>query len=237
MQKKIVILHGWNGKAEKWSTIKKLFEHDRFEVFIPQLPGFITDTDKPWNLDDYSRWVLEYLKTNNIHSATFLCHSNGGRIGAKLAVRYPHVVEKLILVACAGVRTASYWKVTPLRLIAKLGRLIGETIPGSERVTAVFRRLLYSLIREHDYQKASLMLRQTMSNIINEDLASTFNKIAQPTVLLWGTKDTLTPKKAALVIKRHIRNSRIIWIEDAGHALPFTHSSQLVKHAVDFINN
>lgn len=235
MIKTIVILHGWNGRIEKWSPIKKLLESNGFKVLIPQLPGFTKDTARPWSLNDYSGWVLDYLKDNNISSAIFLCHSNGGRIGAKIAAYYPGAVEKLILVASAGIRTASHWKTAPLRIISKLGKSILKILPGSKYFTKVLGKLLYTLIREHDYEKASPILRQTMANIINENLKPTFEKITRPTLLICGKRDELTPPKTAVIIKNYISNSSIVWVEDAGHALPFTHSNQLINYVVDFV--
>lgn len=222
----ILILHGWNGRSEKWLPVKRLLEQDGYSVHVPQLPGFIHDTDKPWNLDSYVKWAYQYTKLHHLNHITVIGHSNGGRIGIKLAIKYPELVDRLILVASGGIRSSSNWKRELLKIVAKSGDKFLDLL----RLTAykrAIRKLFYRIIREPDYDKASQILKLTMVNIINEDISPLFQNITQPTTLIWGTEDNLTPPWTGNKMHAMIKGSNLIWIDGARHGLPFTHPEKL----------
>lgn len=217
----IVILHGWNGRAERWVPVQKLLEEKDFSVYVPQLPGFVSDTERPWNLEDYVHWLLSQLNRLKLKRVILLCHSNGGRIGMKFSAQYPNHVEKLILVNSAGIRTATSLKRNLLKRFAKLGKRIAN-IP-------LAKKIFYAFIGEHDYEKASPILKKTLINILEEDLTPIFSRIQTKTTIIWGTKDQLTPPSSALTLHHAIPQSKLLWIEGAKHGLPFTHSKELVQ--------
>lgn len=225
--KKIVILHGWNGRSEKWLPVKRLLEQDGYSVHVPQLPGFIHDTDKPWNLDSYVKWIYQYIRLHHLNHITVIGHSNGGRIGIKLAIKYPELVDRLILVASGGIRSSSNWRRELLKIVAKSGNQLLDTLRlGNGKRT--IRKLFYRIIREPDYDKASQVLKQTMINIINEDISPLLKSITQPTTLIWGTKDKLTPPWTGEKMHKMINGSILVWIDGAGHGIPFTHPEKLL---------
>lgn len=227
MKTTILILHGWNGRSEKWLPVQRLLEEYGYSVHVPQLPGFIHDTDKPWNLDGYVQWVYQYTKLHRLNHITVIGHSNGGRIGIKLAIKYPKLVDRLILVASGGIRSSSGWRRNLLKIIAKSGnRFLDIFLPETSKRTV--RKLFYRIIREPDYDKASQILKQTMINIIDEDISPLFKRITKPTTLIWGTEDKLTPPWTGKKMHEMITGSNIVWANGAGHGLPFTHPEKLI---------
>jgi len=227
-KKSVVILHGWNGRSIKWLPVQHLLEQQGYTVYVPQLPGFVHDTNKPWNIDDYVQWVHQYAKRHRLNRITVIGHSNGGRIGIKLAIKFPTLVDRLILVASGGIRSSSSWRIKLLKLIAKSGNKLLDTIQLGKRKRAV-RKLFYRVIREPDYEGASQILKQTMIYIINEDIAPLFKNITQPTTLIWGTEDKLTPPWTGEKMQEMIVGSNIVWVNGAGHGLPFTHAKELAN--------
>lgn len=224
--KPIVILHGWNGNPGRWSKFRSLLEAKGAEVFIPQLPGFVKDTNVPWSLNDYVEWMINYMKDKSLAGVGLICHSNGGRIGMKLASSYPDRISHLFLINSAGIRTGSQWKREFFKLIAKSGKAALENTPFN-LISVYAKKLLYKIIREHDYERASPILKKTLNNILEEDLASVFPNIRTPTTIIWGTNDRLTPPTSALKLHQAIPQSELLWINGAGHALPFTHAEKL----------
>lgn len=227
MKTSILVLHGWNGRSAKWLPIQRLLEQHGYSVYIPQLPGFIHDTDKPWKLDDYVQWVYQYTKLHSLNHITVISHSNGGRIGIKLAIKYPTLVDRLILVSSGGIRSSSDWRRKLLKIIAKSGNQLLDTFQLG-KIKRTVRKLFYRIIREPDYDKASQILKQTMIYIIDEDISPLFKNITQPTTLIWGTEDKLTPPWTGKKMHEMIAGSNIIWVNGAGHGLPFTHPEKLL---------
>ncbi len=196
-------------------------------MYAPQLPGFVHDTDKPWNLDDYVKWVYQYTKLHRLNHITVVGHSNGGRIGIKLAIKYPTLVDRLILVSTGGIRSSSSWRRKLLKVIAKLGNRLLDALRLGTCKRAI-RKLFYRIIREPDYEEASQILKQTMIYIIDEDISPLFKDITQPTTLIWGTEDKLTPPWTGKKMHEMITGSNIVWVSGAGHGLPFTHPEKLL---------
>lgn len=216
----IVILHGWNSQIDRWIEAKKLLNQSGFKVYIPQQPGFTSDTPRPWNLDDYANWLADEFDKLKIDRAILVCHSNGGRIGMKFVANYPQKVGKLFLINSAGIRATPSWKRKILKTIAKCGKQIVDI--------SIVKKLFYKFVREHDYEKATPILKKTLINILEEDLSPIFDDIKVPTYLIWGELDQLTPPKSAKLLNKLIPGSRLEWIENAKHDLPFTHPKKLV---------
>lgn len=224
----IVILHGWNSNPDRWERLESILETKGFEIFIPRLPGFTKDTEKPWTLDDFVNWVVKFINSKHLKKATLICHSNGGRIGMKLAVKYPDKIDHLFLINSAGIRTTPLWKRKLIELTAKSGKLI-LILPFFNLTSGFAKKLLYKLIREHDYERASPILKKTLVNILEEDLSGVFSSIKTPTTLIWGTDDQLTPPTSAVKLHQTIKDSKLLWIGGAGHSLPFTHAEKLAE--------
>lgn len=222
----VVILHGWNGNPHRWVKTKTFLEEKGFRVFIPQLAGFSEDTETPWTLDDSVNWVVNFINSKHLKKVILICHSNGGRIGMKLAVKYPDKIGHLFLINSAGIRTSPRWKRRLTELTAKSGKLILR-LPFLNLTSGFGKKLLYKLIREHDYERASPILKKTLVNILEEDLSTVFPNIKTPTTLIWGTEDRLTPPTSAVKLHQAIPQSELLWISGAGHALPFTHTEKL----------
>ncbi len=179
------------------------------EILIPALPGFKKRLTRPWSLADYVDW----LKKKGGKRAVFLGHSFGGRVALKLAAENPALVERLILVDAAGIkdkRILARVKRLVFRLLAKFGAPLKNI--------DILRRFVYFLTGERDYYRAKGFLRQTMANIVAEDLEPLLAKIKAPTLIVWGSRDVVTPLWMAYKIKSQIPNSKLQIIEDCGHS-------------------
>ena len=75
-------------------------------------------------------------------------------------------------------------------------------------------------IGSRDYKAASPIMRQTLVNVINEDLSSYARKIEEPTLLIWGEADTEAPVDDARELEK-------IMIDAALIILPGTHYAYL----------
>lgn len=94
----IVILHGLFGISDNWITVGKVLA-EKFRVIIPDLRnhgrsphsnafGFIPMCDD----------LLELLEKYSIERTILLGHSLGGKLAMHFAVKYPGMVEKLVVV-------------------------------------------------------------------------------------------------------------------------------------------
>lgn len=232
MTKSIVILHGWQSKIKRWQGFKKQLEK-HFKVYLPQLPGFgEAKLVKPLTLDDYCHWLKKYLAEQKIENPVLIGHSFGARIAIKFTTEN-NKVEKLILIAAAGIKPK--WKVKKFLglIVAKTGKLFFVLPPFS-----FFKKpatwLLYSLIREKDYYQADENLKKTMKNILKIDLSNQLKKIKAKTLILWGGKDKATPLSDAYLMEQKIPQAKLVIWKDSGHSLPFEKTKELVELIIKF---
>ena len=76
----------------------------RHRVFAPDLPGY-GRTEKPrarYTIQYFARFIERYMEDRGLRSAAVVGASLGGRIALELALEYPRLVRKLVLVNTLG---------------------------------------------------------------------------------------------------------------------------------------
>lgn len=228
----LIILHGWMSKISRWQHLIELLQK-KFRVYFPVLPGFGKEKLKwSWQLDDYADWLTGYLKQNKIKRPILVAHSNGGRVAIK-AVAEGLAIEKLILIASAGIKSKKNLKKRLCFLLAKTGKCF-FLLPPFSFIQKPLRWFFYTLIGEKDYYRASGYLKPTLVNLINQDLEPFLSQLKIPTLLLWGKKDKLTPLQHAYIFKKKIKDARLIVYPSAGHDLPFSLSDKIAAQIIAF---
>lgn len=230
--KELLMLHGWGGNGREFHPVKDSLA-EKFKLIIPDLPGFGNSDipKKPWTLTDYVIFIDKFLKDLKINNPDFLGHSFGGSILIKLATAYPRK-GKLILVDSAGIRKLTLKKAVG-KMLVETGKLIFN-LPFLNYFYSSSRNLLYNIINEWDYVKAG-NLKETFINVINENLALHLVKIKNPTLIVWGENDSVTPLKDGRFLHRQIKNSHFAVIKNAGHLPFFDHPNQFCQIVTDFI--
>lgn len=223
----LLCLHGWGGDKTSFTELREALnqslrsdsgqalKNDDITILTPDLPGFGDEPEpkEAWTVDDYAEWVESWLQNNSQFSILnssllVLGHSHGGRIAIKLAVRGNIDIAHLYLCAAAGIRRPRHFKRIIGLTLAKAGKAL-LSIPGLKQLQPVAKKLLYRLVRVHDYEKASPVMRDTLIKVTQEDLRPLLPLIHVPTDIFWGKDDQMTPVKDAMVIHRAIKDSRL----------------------------
>jgi len=219
MKPVLLCLHGWGGSKESFTELKAMLEGEDLLILTPDLPGFGAEPEptRPWSVDDYADWVEAWLQINAPAkgcSTLLLGHSHGGRIAIKLAARQAnsyqlqatsYKLDHLYLCAAAGIRHRSFKRVLG-RILAGIGRAL-FAIPGLSKLEPFAKKMLYKILREHDYERASPVMKLTHAKVTAEDLTPLLPLITVPTDLFWGEDDTYTPVKDGYIMHNAIRGS------------------------------
>ena len=211
-----LILHGWGSNSDRWITVAEAIAQKGFKVIVPDLPGFgkSDSLTTAWNMNNYTNWLEGFVKELNLTEFYLMGHSFGGALACKVAIKHPQDVKKLFLAASASVRKRTTKK-KAFRNIAKLVKKL-SFLPFYD----LFRKAFYKfIIRKSDYPYVDGLMKETFTNVISEDLSQFTGFIRTPTVIIWGDKDKSTPVEDAYFMNEKIRNSKLVIIKDAGHAL------------------
>lgn len=197
---------------ESFTELRAALANVNVQVFTPDLPGFGAEPEpeKPWKVADYANWVTKYIESENIDTNNFflLGHSHGGRIAIKLcstvfAQKNIHQPKHVFLCASAGIRHPRHIKRIIGLTLAKVGNGV-LSVPGLKKLQPLGKKLLYKLVRVHDYEKASDVMRKTLVQVSAEDLRPVLPTITVPTDIFWGTEDGMTPYCDAKIMEQEI---------------------------------
>ncbi|MEO8331335.1 MAG: pimeloyl-ACP methyl ester esterase BioH [Gallionella sp.] len=241
----LVMLHGWGMHSGIWSdTAAQLAQH--YQVHCVDLPGH--GASKP--LDAFTLDSVVERLVAQFDQAISLCGwSLGGQIAMHWAAREPEKIKRMVLVTstpCFTEREDWLFGI-PQHILqqfaadleknhaATLRRFLGLQIRGSEQereVLAVLREQLFSR-GEPDMDA----LRGGLGILRDADLRDVLPGIRQPTLVIAGERDKLTPAGASDYLAQTLPNARGVEIEGAAHAPFLSHRDEFVEHALRFLRD
>ena len=237
----ILILHGWGSRAENWSRVKELLENQGYNVLVPDMPGFGKNPppQQPWTTEDYFKWVKDFCEKNGLSQFFLLGHSFGGGLAVKFTNRFPEKVKGLILVAPKIRRQKNYRYYLGL-VLAKAGKVI-FFIPTFSFLQPLAKKALYRFLGVRDYYKLDaqkvVIMKETFKKVIAEELVAYLYPIKNPTLIVWGKKDDMTPLKDAILINQAIKGSILEVIENGEHALNLQFPEILAQKVLNFLKS
>src|SRR3984957_8617066 len=214
----LVFLHGAGGHTG-WMGFLDDLARDH-AVYAPEHPGFGRSDDPPWldEIGDLAYFYLDFLETLGLDRVHLIGTSLGGWIAAELAVRNTARLASLTLVCAVGVTAGG-------KPIADIFRM-----PVEENLRRFYADPERAARRVGDMAKADMAIvatnRATVTRLAyrprfhNPGLAKWLHRIAVPTLLVWGDKDGLVPPEFGAAYREAIPGSRLVILENAGHA-PF----------------
>lgn len=229
----ILILHGWNLSAAKFTPLVQELSKRGFKVYCPDLPGFGGSKfpDHPLHLVDYVNFVEKFIGKNKLGKIIMIGHSFGGRISIKLAAKNPKYIHSLVLTGAPGIVPVPKAKIILFLYLSKIGKIL-FSLPVLSFLRDKARRFLYRAARATDFYNTNENMRETFKNIVKEELELYLPRINIPTLLLWGAEDKIIPLEIAVKMNRLINGSTLVTISDARHGVPWTKPKEFAD-AVD----
>lgn len=218
--KDIVLLHGWGQNIQMMRPIgDKLC--DKFRITIIDFPGFgeSNEPKEAWDVDKYTTLVEELVKKLDIKNPIMIGHSFGGRVSIKYSSR--NKVDKVVLFGSPCIRNEKNVS-KKVKFLKKIKKIPGLNLLGE---------FMKKFIGSRDYKAASPIMRQTLVNVVNEDLSEDAKKIKAPTLLIWGENDTEAPLEDAKELEKILKDGALI-------VLPGTHYAYLenLNHVIEILN-
>lgn len=193
--------HGWGQSHAAFlslaESLAQLGEHKMLDF-----PGF-GQSPKPandWSTEDYADAIADNIDDPVIWTG----HSFGGRVGVRLASKYPDKIKALIIISGAGLkRKRPFIKSLYFKGRISLYKFLKKLVPYG-----VSQQWLQSVFGSSDYVNAGEM-REIFRKTISEDLSLQASKIKCPTLLIYGENDLETPAEFGERYKSLIENSEL----------------------------
>lgn len=201
--KPVVYLHGWGCDGSVFLPVAK--QLPSYSNYLVDFAGFGKSDPPPesgWTVEEYAEQLKDFLVQQNLHSAVLVGHSFGCRVALAFAAKYSELVERMLLVAPAGLRGVSlkrWFRVTCYKLSKFLLKLVSKQ-PKAKYAS-------------EDYANCSNAMKRTFVKVVNEDLSKYAKRVKCSVLIVNGRTDTATPLKHANRLHKLIKHSSLIEID------------------------
>lgn len=232
--KTIVLLHGWGDSLETFSDLQARLTSE-YDVITLDLPGFgkTQAPEEVWGLTNYAHFVAEALKKLGVKDVyAYVAHSNGASVAIRGLGQGILSAEKVVLLGAAGIRNRQLGKRLVLKIVAKTGKVATFWLPISTRKK--LQKALYGAVGSD--MLVAPHLQETFKRTVREDVQADAQKIAIPTLLIYGEKDRATPVLYGQIYHEIIDGSRLETIGSAGHFVHQDNPVEVAKMLKEFLN-
>ena len=195
----------------------------KYRVFAPELPGYgdSGDSDNVRDMLDVTLHSFDVLEALGLERPIVVGHSLGGMIAAEMAALRPKEVDRLCLIAAAGLWLDAYPVPDIFTLLprefpaymfhdAEAGAKMMAT-GGNMNDPAFLIPFLVTNSRQLG------MAGKFLFPIPERGLKERIHRITAKTVLVWGDSDRIFPAPYAQAFKGLIAGAELVSVPDAGH--------------------
>lgn len=253
----VLLLHGYGDTADGWRHIvpELLREHRVIAVDLPPF-GRSGTPRGPALIDFYRDFFPQLYRRLELERATIVGHSLGGAMALQMALEEPGMVERLALVAPAGLGSSPpwWWHLTagrwlPWQLLLSIPSPV--TTPAIRRGMSFFldwrlfhhsrgmaseagrlldlhanRRSLASLLR------AGRLLIDGYTGTLLEQASE---ELRVPVLMVWGRYDGLAPVEHARAFERAVPQARVHVLQSCGHYPQIEHYERFTELLLGFL--
>jgi pimeloyl-ACP methyl ester carboxylesterase len=213
----LVFVHGSGESGRAWDAV--IANLTGRACVALDLPGHGDERDRPgperMSVADYANAVRDEIERRGLGAVCLVGHSLGSAIAQRLAADAPDLVRRVVLVG-GGAR---------LRVLPELLEEAREQ-PEAARARlheAGFASEHAALRDAHLAQTPEVapgMLYRDLAACDAFDMMPELDRITQPTLIVTGEQDLLTPPKFATYLRDHLPDATLMLIPGAGHFLP-----------------
>lgn len=210
----LVLLHGLFGALSNFKDLIEYFKKS-YKVVVPLLPLFELDILHT-TVGGLQKFVHRFIEARGYNGVHLLGNSLGGHVALVYILKHPERIKSLILTGSSGLfengMGDSYPKRGDYEYIKKKTEITfyDPAMATKELVDEMFAITTNRL----KVIKVIALAKSAIRNNLGEELS----QIKQPTLLVWGNNDTITPPFVAREFNRLIPNSELHFIDKCGHA-------------------
>ncbi len=257
----VVMVEGYSAKKENWiAQIKPLSQHFKIIVLDNRGTGKSDRPDYPYTMDMFADDIdglMEFLKIEKAH---IIGKSLGGMIVQSFALKYPHRINKIVLINTTGTLPVNpeegikmlvdgYIEYYHASLDDPARTFFKKSVQEFDRK---FRKkmeedpkhIFYGLFSAEDLIRESTIdittprdLKNQASAFVEFNALDKLHNIKNSTLILCAEKDRLLPVMMSEKIHEKLPNSVLKVIKGAGHNSNLEKAPEVNQSIVDFLKN
>jgi pimeloyl-ACP methyl ester carboxylesterase len=231
----IILLHGGGASIEFWVyNVHALAQNHRVYAF--DMMGTGKSSSHPtadYTIASQAEFLSQFIATFNLEKTTLIGISMGGGVALQFTLKYPQLVEKLVLIDPMGFGAEISLGVR----LSSLPGVVESVNPGRWMLPSILRTnfhnvrlispewidLRYAVFaiphRHPDVRK----LVNANFNIwgvkpqVYRPIFDNLDRIDRPTLIFWGEFDRIIPVQHAQIAAQKIPQAQVHIFEDCGH--------------------
>jgi pimeloyl-ACP methyl ester carboxylesterase len=211
----IIVLHGLMGALSNFDATFNHFSNNGYQVLIPELPLYTLPLINT-NVKSLASYLKDFLEFKKIESAILLGNSLGGHIALYFTKHYPEKVNTLVITGSSGLYEKAMGDSFPKR---------GNYEYIEEKAQQVFydpkiatKELVDDVYDTVNNRMKALKTLSIAKSAIRHNMKDDLPKMKQPTCIIWGKQDSVTPPEVAVEFQKLLPDSNLFWIDKCGHA-------------------
>lgn len=223
----IIVLHGLMGGLSNFDQVTEYFSENGYRVIIPELPIYTMPVLKT-TVKNLALYVSKFMDFMQIEEAVILGNSLGGHIGLLLTKLFPHKVKALVITGSSGLYENSMGESYPKRGDYDYIKEKAENVFYDPKIaTKEIVDEVYASVNDRNKLIRTLAIAKSA---IRHNMAEDLPNMSNPTCIIWGKNDTVTPPDVADEFDRLLPDSALYWIDKCGHAPMMEHPKTFNQH-------
>ena len=232
-----LLIHGWSSSWYAMSPLLGLVSQ-RFRAISIDLPGYgkSPPLSSRTTIPAYADLLADFVETVTDGPVVLVGHSMGGMTGLTLAMQYPALVERMVLLGptiSGRLSRTINLAISPITLLERFG-LGSQIVSMAERTfVGITDRLMRPVsfaertgITEQDYKRLRADARRPGQGraraecffaMRENDLRGRLDQVEAPSLVLWGAEDNTVPLRDAGVVADEWPQADLRIIPKAGH--------------------
>jgi len=210
----LMLLHGLFGALSNFSGQIEYFRQ-HYKVVVPLLP--LLDLDlihtSVGGLEKFVHKFIEHRDYKDIH---LMGNSLGGHVALMYILRHPERIRSLTLTGSSGLFENGMGDTYPKRGDYEYIRKKTELTFYDPNMAS--KELVDELYETVNVRLKAIKIIALAKSAIRNNLGEEVSQIKQPTLLVWGNNDNITPPFVGREFNRLIPNSELHFIDRCGHA-------------------
>lgn len=242
--KPLIILHGFLGMSDNWKSLGSKFAEAGYEVhLLDQRNHGRSPHTKEMNYELMAKDVADYCKTKDLRDVILLGHSMGGKTAMWVAVDYPDLVEKLIVVDISP----KYYPPHHQQILEGLAALNEKSLNSRSEAEEFLSKFikekavrLFLLKNLYWETKEKLALRLNLE-VLKEEVEEVgralpeHKKFEKHTLFIKGGKSDYITREDEQLISEHFPKAEIVEIPGAGHWVHAEKMTEFYEEASGFL--
>ena len=245
----ILFLGYYDSNMDAWDPIVTNHLAKDYELILFDNAGVaVSGAQTPPTVTEMSNDCFAFCSALGLKTIDIFGFSLGGMIAQQMALDYPKLVRRLILVGTGprGGEGMTFTELSAEEQADPVAFLLGAFFTPSEASQAAGRKYLKRLESRNenrdgpvsrDSAEAQLAAIREWGTIPKTGRFEYLKKITNPVLIFHGNKDIVVKPINALLLEQHLPNAQLVVYSDSSHGAHYQHGKVFLEHLKLFLND